>query len=88
MSRSASSIRLSEPPDRGSTGHSPAREIVKLGVLHEPTLPSVGCGSLLYNSSSLRTKGTLYRMDASLRIDSIVPLKKPNRGRGAWGRNS
>jgi len=29
MSRSVSSNRLSKPPDRGSTGHSPAREIVQ-----------------------------------------------------------
>jgi hypothetical protein len=32
MSRSVSSNRLSKPPDRGSTGHSPAREIVELGM--------------------------------------------------------
>ena len=32
MSRSVSSNRLSKPPDRGSTGHSPAREIVELLV--------------------------------------------------------
>src|ERR1700757_1332351 len=29
MSRSVSSNRLSKPPDRGLTGHSPAREIVQ-----------------------------------------------------------
>jgi hypothetical protein len=32
MSRSVSSNRLSEPLDRGSMGHSPAREIVQLAV--------------------------------------------------------
>jgi hypothetical protein len=54
---------------------------LELGVLHMPTLTPVGCGLLLYNSYSLRTKRALYndmRADG-LRLFGVLrrPLREP-----------
>jgi hypothetical protein len=53
MSRSVRSNRLSKPPDRGSTGHSSAREIVEFGMAEEQLYsPQILCPSV--NQCGLR----------------------------------
>ena len=83
MSRSVSSNRLSEPLDRGSMGHSPAREIVQLGMTQQKLYSPEVLGSpvnqrCLGASQAMRAVGSRvepYFPEPGIKQPGVLPCR-------------